>query len=478
MIRQLQEKLRKREITSRSIVESYFEVIEKKEKDLDAFVTLRKEKALQEADTMDIQFDLGREMGMLSGIPYAAKDNMCVEGESITAGSRMLSGFRAPYNATVIQRLAEEGAILVGITNMDEFAMGSSTETSAYKKTKNPHDISRVPGGSSGGSAVAVASGMVPWALGSDTGGSIRQPASFCGTVGLKPTYGRVSRYGLLAMASSLDQIGPFAMSVEDTAIILSSLSGEDIHDATTAQSFGKRYEDFLTGDITGKKIGVIKEWIEHKGLDPEIRQKIEESLTLFKEKGAIVEYVSLPTIEYAIPVYYILVSSEVSSNMARYDSIRFGSGSPEAKTIFEVYSKSRSQFLGSEVKRRIMLGTYALSSGYYDAYYKKAQKVRSLIRKDFERVFEEVDLLFGPTSPEVAFEFGAKIEDPLSMYLSDIYTVTANIAGVPAISFPIGSLEKNGKSLPIGGQLMAKWFDEEGLLAAADVFEKALMSK
>lgn len=478
MIRELREKLRNREVTSENLTKQYFDVIDEKEKDIDAFVLLRKEKALEMAQKIDAQFDLGRDMGSLAGIPYAAKDNMCVQGEKITAGSKMLSGFRAPYTATVIERLEAEGAILAGITNMDEFAMGSSTENSAHKKTKNPHDTSRVPGGSSGGSAAAVASGMVPWALGSDTGGSIRQPASFCGTVGLKPTYGRVSRYGLLAMASSLDQIGPFASSVEDVAIILSSIAGEDIHDATTAQSFGKRYEDFLTKDISGKKIGVIREWIDHPALDPQVRQKVEESLDVFKKNNATVEYVSIPTIEYAVPAYYIIVPSEVSSNMARYDGIRFGSSSPQAKNIFEVYAKSRASFLGSEVKRRIMIGTYTLSSGYYDAYYKKAQKVRALLRKDFERVFQEIDVLFGPTSPEVAFPFGSKIEDPLSMYLSDIYTVTANIVGIPAISFPIGSLENDGKLLPIGGQLMAKWFDEEGLLNVADTFEYSTTSK
>jgi len=473
MIQQLHEQLRNREITSTSLVEKYFSVIEEKDKELDAFLSLRKEKALKQAQEIDKQFDAGRDMGMLVGIPYGAKDNMCVEGEVVTAGSKMLENYIAPYSATVIRRLREQGAVLVGKTNMDEFAMGSSTETSAYKKTKNPHDTSRVPGGSSGGSAVAVASGMVPWAIGSDTGGSIRQPASLCGVVGLKPTYGRVSRYGLLSMASSLDQIGPFASSVEDCAYILSALSGEDRNDATSAQSSGKHYEDYLTGDIAGKKIGVIKEWIEHDGLDERVREKIEMAIRSFESLGAKIEYVSMPTLEYAIAAYYIIVPSEVSSNMARYDGIRFGLHGEGAKNIFETYTKSRSQGLGDEVKRRIMLGTYTLSAGYYDAYYKKAQKVRALIRKEFERTFSQVDLLFGPTSPEVAFPFGEKTDDPLSMYLADIYTVTANIAGVPALSFPVGSIEEQGKHLPVGGQLIAKWFDEEALLCTADVYEK-----
>jgi aspartyl-tRNA(Asn)/glutamyl-tRNA(Gln) amidotransferase subunit A len=314
---------------------------------------------------------------------------------------------------------------------------------------------------------------MIPWALGSDTGGSIRQPAALCGCVGLKPTYGRVSRYGLLAMASSLDQIGPFATSAEDVAIILSTIAGEDSRDATSAQSAGKQYERFLTGDIAGKKIGVIREWIDHKGLDVRIRERIESTMAQFEKLGATIEAISLPTIEYAIPAYYILVPSEVSSNMARYDGIRYGLHGDNAKTILETYTQSRSHGLGSEVKRRILLGTYALSAGYYDAYYKKAQKVRALIKKDFEQAFESVDFLFGPTSPEVAFRFGEKSDDPLAMYLADVYTVTANIAGVPAISFPIGSVEEDGKALPVGGQLLAKWFDEEGLLNAVDTFER-----
>jgi len=472
MIKDLHQQLREGETTSVELAKRYFDVIEKKDAELHAFLSLRKEKALEEAAAVDEAFARGDELGMLAGIPYAAKDNMCVAGEKVTAGSKILENFTAPYTATVIERLSKEGAVLLGKTNMDEFAMGSSTETSAFGTTKNPHDTDCVPGGSSGGSAVAVASEIIPFSLGSDTGGSIRQPASLCGCVGLKPTYGRVSRYGLLAMASSLDQIGPFAMSVEDAAIVLSAIAGEDKRDATSAQSAGKRYEDFLTGDIAGKRIGVIREWIEHEGLDKRVREQVEGAIKRFEKLGATIEEVSMPMLEYAIPAYYILVPSEVSSNMARYDGIRYGLHDGDAKTILEAYTSSRSKGLGPEVKRRVMLGTYALSAGYYDAYYKKAQKVRTLIKKDFEKAFASVDLLFGPTSPEVAFRFGEKTDDPLSMYLADIYTVTANIAGVPAVSFPVGSVEGDGKSLPVGGQLLAKWFDEEGLLNAAHTYE------
>jgi aspartyl-tRNA(Asn)/glutamyl-tRNA(Gln) amidotransferase subunit A len=474
MIRELHERLQSGKMKSVDLVRLHLEYIRKEDEKLDAFLSIRTEQALEKAQEIDDRFQKGESLGMLAGIPFAAKDNLCVEGETVTAGSKMLEHYTAPYTATVLHRLMDEGAVLIGKTNMDEFAMGSSTESSAFKQTKNPHDTARVPGGSSGGSAVAVASGMVTWALGSDTGGSIRQPASFCDVVGLKPTYGRVSRYGLLAMASSLDQIGCFTTNIEDCAYILSAISGEDINDATSAQSAGKKYEAYLKTDISKKKIGVIKEWIEHKGLDSRIKEKIEATIKTYEDLGAKIEYVSMPMLEYAIPAYYVIVPAEVSSNMARYDGIRFGGEGEGAKNILETYTKTRSQYLGDEVKRRIMLGTYTLSAGYYDAYYKKAQKVRSLIRDEFRKVFDRVDALLGPTSPEVAFRFGEKVDDPLSMYLSDIYTVTANIAGVPAISFPIGLVEQDGKMLPVGGQLMTKWFDEENLLAIAYAYERS----
>jgi len=368
---------------------------------------------------------------------------------------------------------------------MDEFAMGSSTENSAYKTTKNPVDVSRVPGGSSGGSIAAVAAGEAAWSLGTDTGGSIRQPAAFCGVVGLKPTYGRVSRSGALAMGSSLDQIGPVANTVEDVAIVLSNIAGEDPLDATSAKSSDKRYEDYLTGNIKGKVIGVAKEHLD--GLDEDIKKVFQQSLEKFKALGATVETISFPHCAYALPVYYIIMTSEVSSNLAKFDGIKYGLRANDnidskveenelPKTLLETYLDTRKIGFGDEVKRRIMLGTYALSAGYYDAYYLKAQKVRALIKKDFEQAFEKVDFIYSPTAPEVAFKFGEKTSDPLKMYLSDIYTITANLAGVPAISFPIGALMTGENppagGLPVGGQLMGKWFDEEGILNMAHTFE------
>lgn len=473
MIKDLHQKLLDRKVTAAELVDQSFCAIDDKDSEIGAFLSLRKEAATEEANAIDKKIDLGEDVGILAGIPCAIKDNMCLEGSITTAGSKILEHFQSPYSATVVQRIQEEGAIIVGKTNMDEFAMGSSTESSAFHTTKNPLDMSRVPGGSSGGSAAAVASGEVTWALGSDTGGSIRQPASFCGLVGLKPTYGRVSRHGLLAMASSLDQIGPFARTVEDAAIILSVISGEDHMDATTAQSPAKPYDVYLNGNASGLTIGIPKSYVQSEGLRSEIRDNFEHSVDLFRKIGANVEYIELPHAQYALSVYYIIMPCEVSSNLARFDGIKYGLSDKEAKTLLDVYTKSRKRGFGSEVKRRIMLGTYALSAGYYDAYYKKAQQVRSLIRQDFEQAFRKVDLIYTPTAPEVAFPLGAKSDNPLTMYLSDIYTVTANIVGVPAISFPIGAWEEKGKQLPIGGQLMAKWFDEENLLRAADAFER-----
>jgi len=481
MIRELHNKLINKEITSVELTQQYFDMIEKREPEISAFLTLTKKIALEQAKFVDEKISKGESIDLIEGIPCAIKDNICIDGTRTTAGSKILDNYIAPYDATVIRKLKENGAVFLGKTNMDEFAMGSSTENSAYQTTNNPIDIERVPGGSSGGSIAAVAAGEAVWSLGSDTGGSIRQPASFCGVVGLKPTYGRVSRSGLLAMASSLDQIGPVARSVEDVAIILSRISGEDLLDATSAQSSQKKYEDYLTGDITGKTIGVPKEYLE--GLDGEIKKVFEASLEKFKLLGAKVEILSLSHTEYALPAYYIIMTSEVSSNLARFDGIKYGlrandeldsdikeNGLP--KKLLETYLDTRRIGFGDEVKRRIMLGTYALSAGYYDAYYLKAQRVRALIRKDFKEAFEKVDFIYSPTTPEVAFKFGEKTNDPLKMYLSDMYTITANLSGVPAISFPIGYLPINNKELPIGGQLMGKWFDEEGLLNMAHTYE------
>jgi aspartyl-tRNA(Asn)/glutamyl-tRNA(Gln) amidotransferase subunit A len=496
MIRDLHNQLVAGAVTATELAEKYLKTIAEKDGEIGAYLTVLSESALKAAAEVDETLKQGIKIDLLAGIPGAIKDNICIAGVRATAGSKILDNYIAPYDATVIKKLKTTGAVILGKANMDEFAMGSSTESSAYQKTKNPVDTERVPGGSSGGSAASVAADEAVWSLGSDTGGSIRQPAAFCGIVGLKPTYGRVSRYGLMAMASSLDQIGPLATSVEDVAIVFSRIAGEDPRDATTAQSGnGKPFEDYLTGDITGLRIGVPKEYFSND-LDPHIRKASEEALERFKTLGAVVQEISLPHSQYALPVYYILMPSEVSSNLARFDGIRYGLSindqknsagetSPPASrfereafragTLLETYLDTRRYGLGREVKRRIMLGTYTLSAGYYDAYYKKAQKVRTLIKKDFEEAFQKVDLVFSPTAPETAFRFGEKTDDPLKMYLSDIYTVTANLAGVPAISFSIGAIEEEGKHLPLGGQLMGKWFDEETLLCAADAFEQQI---
>ncbi|MGW8185189.1 MAG: Asp-tRNA(Asn)/Glu-tRNA(Gln) amidotransferase subunit GatA [Candidatus Moraniibacteriota bacterium] len=478
MIRELHENLKNGKITSLELTQNYFSEIEKKDKDILAYLTLNKEAALIDAQKIDEKIKKGEEFDLLGGIPMAIKDNMCVAGGRTTAASKILDNYIAPFDATVVKKLKKQGAIILGKTNMDEFAMGASTESSAYQKTKNPHDLSRVPGGSSGGSAAAVAGDMAVYTLGSDTGGSVRQPASFCGVVGLKPTYGRVSRHGLLAMASSLDQIGPMTKTVEDAAIVLSRIAGRDKKDATSAKSGGKLYEDYLRGNIRGMRIGVPKEYFNN-GLDPEIREIAIGALEKFKKLGATLVEISLPYSEYALPVYYIIVPCEVSSNMARFDGIRYGLSIDDQEkskigggNLLETYLDTREIGFGAEVKRRIMLGTYALSAGYYDAYYKKAQKVRRLLRQDFEEAFRSVDLIFSPTAPESAFKVGEKTVDPLQMYLSDIYTVTANLVGVPAISFPIGMVMRDGKKLPIGGQLMGRWFGEEELLNAAHTFE------
>ena len=486
MIRELHEKLINKEITSVQLTEQYFDVIEKNDAEIGAYLTLTKKLAMQQAQFVDEKIAKGESIDLIEGIPCAIKDNICVDGVRTTAASKILDNYIAPYDATVIRKLKEYGAVILGKTNLDEFAMGSSTENSAYKITKNPVDTSRVAGGSSGGSVASVAAGQAVWSLGTDTGGSIRQPASFCGVVGLKPTYGRVSRSGAIAMASSLDQIGPIAKSVEDAAIILSRISGQDLLDATSAKSSDKKYEDYLTGDISGKVIGVPKEYVE--SLEGEIKNIFEKSLEKFRTLGAKIETISLPHSQYALPTYYIIMTSEVSSNLAKFDGIKFGMRSDDnvdsdinnenglPKKLLETYLDTRKIGFGDEVKRRIMLGTYALSAGYYDAYYLKAQKVRALIRRDFENAFNPpaggVDYIYCPTAPEVAFKIGEKSADPLKMYLSDIFTITANLAGVPAISFPIGAIATDGKELPVGGQLMGKWFDEEGMLNCAHTYE------
>lgn len=404
----------------------------------------------------------------LWGVPIAIKDNICVQGKEITCASKILKGFYAPYNATVIERLLDAGAVIYGRTNMDEFAFGSSCETSCYGPTKNPWDLERVPGGSSGGSAAGVAADMAIAALGSDTGGSIRQPASFCGVVGIKPTYGRVSRYGLIAFASSLDQIGPITKDVRDCALLLGVIAGHDPKDSTSANMPVPDYLSFLGKDIKGMKIGIPKEYFQ-EGLHPEVGEAIKNAVKKFESLGASVQEVSLPHTHYAVNVYYIVAPSEASSNLARFDGVRFGHRDTSAGTLLEMYENTRGNGFGAEAKRRIILGTFSLSSGYYDAYYLRAMKVRTKIKHDFDEAFKKVDAIMAPTAPETAFKLGEKIKDPLEMYLSDIYTISVNLAGIPAISIPCGFA--NG--LPIGLQLMGKPFDEGNLFRLARAFEQ-----
>lgn len=404
----------------------------------------------------------------LYGVPYALKDNMCTEGIRTTAASRILENYIPPYSATVADKLVQSGGVLVGKTNMDEFAMGSSTENSAFQSTKNPYDLSTVPGGSSGGSAAAVAAGMVPFALGSDTGGSIRQPASYCGVVGLKPTYGRVSRFGLMAFASSLDQIGPFTRTVEDAAYVLQVISGHDRLDSTSAPVDVDDFVGGLQGDIKGLRIGVVTD-IDDTGLDLEVKGAVNSAIAALQAAGAEVVEVQLPHSHYAVSTYYLVAPAEASSNLARYDGVRYGRR-VEGETLLEMYKRTRSEGFGMEVKRRIMIGTYALSSGYYDAYYLRAQQMRTLIRQDFDEAFAQCDVIVTPTAPTTAFAFGAKVDDPLQMYLNDIYTIPANLAGLPAISVPCGV---SSSGLPIGLQVLGKAFDERTVLRTAHVYEQ-----
>ena len=409
----------------------------------------------------------------LEAVPCAIKDNILISGTITTAGSKILENYISAYDATVITRLRNAGAQFLGKTNMDEFAMGTSTENSAFDPTKNPHDTERVPGGSSGGSAAAVAADLCVFALGSDTGGSVRQPASFCGVVGLKPTYGRVSRHGLIAMASSLDQIGPITKNVYDSALVLNSICGKDKFDSTTVSQNVPDFTKNLDKSIEGLKIGVPKEFFR-KGLSLEVEDKIKSVISKLEQMGGRIEEISLPNFEYALVAYYIIVPSEVSANLARFDGIRYGHSSAEAKNLSDVYFESRSYGFGPEPKRRIMLGTYALSSGYYDAYYLKAQKVRALIKKDFDNAFRRVDLIVGPTAPSTAFKIGEKVSDPLSLYLEDIYTVPVNLAGLPGISIPCGrGAESN---LPVGFQIIGNSFDEEIILRVAHQLEVSFL--
>ncbi len=455
------------EVACESIVEEHLHRI-RAGASLNAFLDVYDDDALARAREIDRRVAAGT-AGPLAGMVVAVKDVICVKGRRVTCGSRMLESFEAPYDATVIEKLRKADAVVIGKTNMDEFAMGSSNENSAFGPVKNPCDPERVPGGSSGGSAAAVAAGLAMTALGTDTGGSIRQPAALCGVVGLKPTYGRVSRYGLVAFASSFDQIGPFADSVREAADVLSAIAGHDPKDSTSADIPVPDYAAFLTGTVSGLRVGIPKEYFP-PGLDPEIREAVMKKVGLLEKAGASVMEVSLPHTDYTIATYYILTMAEASSNLARYDGARYGRRAPGVKDLQDLYVRSRSEGFGDEVKRRIMLGTYVLSSGYYDAYYRKGQKVRRLIRDDFDRAFRDVDLLVTPTTPTTAFRFGEKTEDPLTMYLSDIYTVSANLAGLPGISIPCG---RDVKNLPIGLQILGRRFDEETILRTADFLDK-----
>ena len=469
-VHELQDKLKNKELTISEITKAYIERIEEKEKDVQAFVTILKDDAIKKAEEIQEKIEKKEIQGEFVGIPIGIKDNICTKGVKTTCSSKMLENFVSPYDATVMEKLKKENIINLGKLNMDEFAMGGSTEYSYFKKTKNPWNLNKVPGGSSGGSAAAVAANLVPWALGSDTGGSIRQPASFCGVVGLKPTYGLVSRYGLVAFASSLDQIGPITKDVKDCAMLLNIIAGHDEKDSTSANVEKKDYTKCLKNDVRGLKIGVPKEFFG-EGINEEVKSSLKEAIEKYKELGAKVEEFSLDIAQYALATYYIIACAEASSNLGRFDGIRYTYRAPEYKNLKELYKKTRSEGFGPEVKRRIILGTYVLSSGYYDAYYKKAQQVRTLVMNEFNAGFEKYDVILTPTAPTVSFDIGSKSNNPLEMYLADICTVSVNIAGLPGISIPVGV---DSQGMPIGMQLIGNKFCEETILNTAYTYEQA----
>ena len=468
-VSELQQMLQSKEISVRDLVSESYSRIKDVDGKVQAFLTLDEENAWKKADELDAKLARGEAKGPLFGMPIGIKDNIVTKGLRTTCASKILDNFDPIYDATVMERLQQNETITIGKLNMDEFAMGSSTENSAFQKTANPWDLTAVPGGSSGGSAAAVAAGEVPFSLGSDTGGSIRQPASYCGVVGMKPTYGRVSRYGLVAFASSLDQIGPITRNVEDNAYLLQAIAGIDPMDGTSAHIEVPDFTQALTGDIKGLKIAVPKEYLG-EGVSPEVRQSVLDSLKVLESLGASYEEVSLPHSKYALSTYYILSSSEASANLSRFDGVRYGHRTENAENLLEMYKQTRAEGFGDEVKRRIMLGTFALSSGYYDAYYKKAQKVRTLIKNDFEKVFDQYDVIVGPTAPTPAFKMGENTKDPLTMYANDILTIPVNLAGVPGISVPNGF----SKGLPLGLQIIGKHFDESTVYKVAHAFEQA----
>ena len=468
-VHELQDKLENKEITVTDITKAYIENIKKKEEKIGAFVTILEDEALKNAEEIQNKIESGEIKNSLAGIPIGIKDNICTKGVKTTCSSKMLENFISPYDATVMEKINAENMVMLGKLNMDEFAMGGSTEYSYFHVTRNPWNLNKVPGGSSGGSAAAVAANLVPWSLGSDTGGSIREPASFCGVVGLKPTYGLVSRYGLVAFASSLDQIGPITKDVKDCAILLNVIAGHDERDSTSANVEKQDYVKALKNDVKGLKIGIPKE-VFGEGINQEVKESLEKAIEKYKELGAEVEECSLDIAKYSLAAYYIIACAEASSNLGRFDGIRYTYRTKEFSNLKELYKKTRSEGFGPEVKRRIILGTYVLSSGYYDAYYKKAQKVRTLVMNEFKKAFEKYDILLTPTSPTVAFDIGSKSNNPLEMYLADICTVSINIAGLPAISIPCG---KDAEGMPIGMQLIGKRFDEQTILNAAYTFEQ-----
>lgn len=467
---QIAKEIKDKKVTIKEVLDSVYNRIDEKDEKVNGYLTLTKDMAYERAKVLQQKLDNGEDIGLLGGVPIAVKDNICTKDVRTTCASKMLENFVPFYNATVTTKLEEQGAIIIGKTNMDEFAMGSSTQTSHFKNTTNPWDKERVPGGSSGGSAAVVSADMAYSALGTDTGGSIRQPASFCGCVGLKPTYGLVSRYGVVAYASSLDQVGPLTKTVEDAAIMLNVLAGKDEKDTTSVDMPKKDYTKSLKNDIKGMKIGIPTAFVS-EGLNEEVKRVYNEAIEKLKTLGAEVVQVNLDYAKYCLPVYYIIATAEASSNLGRYDGIRYGYRAKDFSNLEELYVKSRTEGFGEEVKRRIMLGTYVLSSGYYDAYYKRAQQVRTLIIEDFKKAFSSCDVVVIPTAPNTSFKFGEKATNPLEMYLEDIFTVPVNIAGLPGISVPGGFSKEN--NMPVGIQFISKAFDEEKLLQMAYTFEK-----
>ena len=466
---QIKEKILSREIQATELVGKLFKWIKDIEPNVQAFITINEKEALEKALEIDKKIGNRQKVGLLAGIPIAVKDNICTKNLTTTCASKILQNFTPPYDAFVVKRLKEEDAIIIGKTNLDEFAMGSSTENSGYKITRNPWNLECVPGGSSGGSAAAVAADLSFMSLGSETGGSVRQPAALCGVVGIKPTYGRVSRYGLVAFGSSLDQVGTVTKDIKDAALLLQVIAGNDLRDSTSAQVPVPDYLDGIDAGVNGLRIGIPKEYFTD-GLNTEVRDAVKSALKIYERLGAKIVDLSLPHTEYAVAVYYIVANAEASSNLARYDGVKYGYRTSESRGIIDMYCRTRSEGFGNEVKRRIMLGNYALSSGYYDAYYLKASKVRNLIKTDFDTAFEKVDCIMCPTSPVPAFKIGERANNPLEMYLSDIYTIPANLAGIPGISIPCG-FSKTG--LPIGMQILAKHFEEKKILQIAYAFER-----